>query len=603
MGFIKKLKKGVKKTGGALKSGAQKTGGVVKTGAKATGKGIAKGAKHVAAIPKNTYKTTKQLGGALKKPVSHLINDSFSDIVVAILKIPAILTVYGLALCVGILLAVFLGTNSSNIWQGINVFPCEWNFSANFNNYACKCTRSSCRIAYPSECSSVISSTDACVQASNPPSNPYMLDSWSDKKVCVQPLSDSNVWVESAGIEGGLANIIFADPRGSLRNISDEYDDIEFYMENTKLNCSVRNPDCLGSALQNSTTNRDISIKIIGVIKDPICNGLNSGKPFNGPLCELFASGFSVEQIKEEYVKYSYTRCPIYSTTIRSSQVTLIAAKPISGNFWAEGKNLIEGNSGSNERTYKINKGDCATLHWSYNGDVAEAIISVSPDNNSNHYSIHDAMKVDSFTTCPVEGVTDIFLITDQNGEEKEYTIYFDINYEPVAEPAKFNRCEVFTGIHMSVVYLDWTAGSPLTFYIKMPGGVPGLEKNIAGDTQPWSYSAAIATATTNNCRFEEYKERLYCTITLPSGYANTIRPLAVSVNGCSSPIFTDSMAAIPGYEAGSETNSCGQSPVYNAPSCSSWCACMGGTLNISCGGGECTIVGSPPCSDYCSIP
>jgi hypothetical protein len=110
MGFIKKLKKGVKKTGGALKSGAQKTGGVVKTGAKATGKGIAKGAKHVAAIPKNTYKTTKQLGGALKKPVSHLINDSFSDIVVAILKIPAILTVYGLALCVGILLAVFLGT-------------------------------------------------------------------------------------------------------------------------------------------------------------------------------------------------------------------------------------------------------------------------------------------------------------------------------------------------------------------------------------------------------------------------------------------------------------------------------------------------------------
>ena len=52
--------------------------------------------------------------------------------------------------------------------------------------------------------------------------------------------------------------------------------------------------------------------------------------------------------------------------------------------------------------------------------------------------------------------------------------------------------CDAFEGIDMTVVYMDWLKGEPLEFYIKMPGGVPGLEKTIPGSPEEWTYRAKI---------------------------------------------------------------------------------------------------------------
>lgn len=174
------------------------------------------------------------------------------------------------------------------------------------------------------------------------------------------------------------------------------------------------------------------------------------------------------------------------------------------------------------------------------------------------------------------------------------------------------DRCSLFNGINMSVIYLDWQPGAALTFYIKMPGGVPGFDKQISGDNEPWNYTAKVGDFTSTNCR-QDYKERLYCSVSLPSGYSNAIRPLSVSVNGCSIPIYSDQSADLPGIEKGGASksggggggNSCGDSPAWNASSCSTWCACMGGTLDLSCGeGSECGAPApSTPCSAFCSIP
>ncbi len=196
------------------------------------------------------------------------------------------------------------------------------------------------------------------------------------------------------------------------------------------------------------------------------------------------------------------------------------------------------------------------------------------------------------------------------------YELIASETWEAVAAPAPTieyqteSRCALFDGLDMSVVYLDWMPGAPLTFYVRMPGGVPGLENEIPGDSDSWEYSATIGDYSTQNCRFEGYEERLYCSLSLPSGYSDAVRPLTLRVNGCDSAIYSDQAAYLPGIEKGGGEgggdDTCGPSPVWDDATCASWCACMGGSLDFGCGGDpgtECVIVGSPPCSSYCVLP
>ena len=112
---------------------------------------------------------------------------------------------------------------------------------------------------------------------------------------------------------------------------------------------------------------------------------------------------------------------------------------------------------------------------------------------------------------------------------------------EPVSEPTEEppSRCELFDG-NYNLTMLDIPIGSTaLTMFIKIPGGVPGLELDIPGDDQPWEYSAILGKTQATGCSFQGYAEQLYCNFSLPETYLDTVQPLSIYVNGCETPIYT----------------------------------------------------------------
>lgn len=116
----------------------------------------------------------------------------------------------------------------------------------------------------------------------------------------------------------------------------------------------------------------------------------------------------------------------------------------------------------------------------------------------------------------------------------------------PTATPVP-QYCHTFARIPMSVVYMDWVRGDPLEFYIKMPGGVPGLEKKIPKADDDWVYTAKIGNYTSGKCEFiPGYPERLYCEIILPQSYAESVQPMSLFVNKCEGDIYPKDSAFLP---------------------------------------------------------
>jgi hypothetical protein len=110
----------------------------------------------------------------------------------------------------------------------------------------------------------------------------------------------------------------------------------------------------------------------------------------------------------------------------------------------------------------------------------------------------------------------------------------------------------MFSTIPFNLVTLEWKAGSPLTFYFKMPGGVPGLENQIPGDNETWNYSVDWGDQHTDHCEFlHGYNARLYCTIEFPAERANSYLPMELQVNGCDTPIYSNPRAEIPAFSGG----------------------------------------------------
>jgi len=152
---------------------------------------------------------------------------------------------------------------------------------------------------------------------------------------------------------------------------------------------------------------------------------------------------------------------------------------------------------------------------------------------------------------------------------------------EPSATPDNL-KCEMFSDIPFKLVTLEWKSGSPLTFYFKMPGGVPGLENEVPGDTETWNYSVDWGGQHTDHCEFlPGYEERLYCTIEFPAERANSNQPMELHVNGCATPIYSSPRAEIPDFGggpvktdegSGSEGGGCQPPPAGCGPN-SSWFA------------------------------
>ena len=110
----------------------------------------------------------------------------------------------------------------------------------------------------------------------------------------------------------------------------------------------------------------------------------------------------------------------------------------------------------------------------------------------------------------------------------------------PTITATPYDRCKAFSSINIKPIVMNWILGSPVNLYFEMPGGVPGLEREILGDNDPWVYTVQIADKSSTDCEFiPDYKERLYCSVSLPDYYSNTVNPLTLTVNGCNQPLST----------------------------------------------------------------
>ncbi|MBT3338902.1 MAG: hypothetical protein HN855_00655 [Anaerolineae bacterium] len=125
---------------------------------------------------------------------------------------------------------------------------------------------------------------------------------------------------------------------------------------------------------------------------------------------------------------------------------------------------------------------------------------------------------------------------------------------EPTLAPAETptstpeaQYCDLFKEIDMTIVYLDWFKKEDLGFYIKMPGGVPGLEKEISDASDEWEYRVRIGLYNSYECEFiAGYKERLYCEISLPPEYESAMHPISLYVNTCDEDVFESPNAFLP---------------------------------------------------------
>ena len=145
--------------------------------------------------------------------------------------------------------------------------------------------------------------------------------------------------------------------------------------------------------------------------------------------------------------------------------------------------------------------------------------------------------------------------------------------------------------IPAQITYFDWTRGQPLLFYLKFPGGVPGLGKEIPGDNGDWEYSVRVAFFSSAPCQiYDGYPDRLYCSISsIPKEYENTSNPITLSLNGCDIPVFETitylPVTIIGGSESSSSGESGGGSGSGNDPSTEYGGSCSVNSSQLYCEG------------------
>jgi hypothetical protein len=127
----------------------------------------------------------------------------------------------------------------------------------------------------------------------------------------------------------------------------------------------------------------------------------------------------------------------------------------------------------------------------------------------------------------------------DHPADEKQEFIYH-VAAASSSTPLEWGRCQLFENLKPDLVFLEPKPDQPLGFYFKFENGVPGLERGIDGDSGDWKYTAAIDTTVSDAiCTFDKgYPGRLYCKVQSSSAYTQSVRPVSLSVNGCSWPVY-----------------------------------------------------------------
>ena len=157
----------------------------------------------------------------------------------------------------------------------------------------------------------------------------------------------------------------------------------------------------------------------------------------------------------------------------------------------------------------------------------------------------------------------------------------------PLMEAVQIDHCAQFETMEMNLVIHSIKEGDKsFTMYVKMTGGVPGLEKLFEGDESHWEYSAKIGGLESVRCSFEAYAERLFCFFPITQGYYNTAQPFSLFVNECDEPIFGHpNLSLIVEMAPEPPVSACGVEPASCGADHETWCSCDGGLFSGCVGG------------------
>lgn len=134
-----------------------------------------------------------------------------------------------------------------------------------------------------------------------------------------------------------------------------------------------------------------------------------------------------------------------------------------------------------------------------------------------------------------------------QHPKDETTEVNYKVKVTPSSTPKQWDRCKMFEGVKLEIFYPEWKPKKPLEYYFKFENGIPGLEVPVAGDDAPWEYRSRIEDLDSPLCDFQGYAGRLYCKIeNAPTGFSNTLRPMSLSVNGCSWPIYYNPIEVMP---------------------------------------------------------
>jgi hypothetical protein len=127
----------------------------------------------------------------------------------------------------------------------------------------------------------------------------------------------------------------------------------------------------------------------------------------------------------------------------------------------------------------------------------------------------------------------------DHPADEVQEFVYH-VEVTPSASSVEWDRCKGFEDLKPKLVFLDPQANQPHELYFHFENGVPGLEAEVPGDPSDWKYTATIEDSTSDKpCTFQPgYDGRLYCKVQINSNYVRSVRPVSLSVNGCSWPVY-----------------------------------------------------------------
>jgi hypothetical protein len=118
---------------------------------------------------------------------------------------------------------------------------------------------------------------------------------------------------------------------------------------------------------------------------------------------------------------------------------------------------------------------------------------------------------------------------------------------EPPPVDTSPDRCTYFDGLDVTFTFHTIVEGDEtMTMYLNIPGGVPGLEKPMPGDSGPFNYSATVGRLESIKCNFREYANRLYCVFPLRITYYNTAQQFDLFLEGCDTAVFSHDYLTIP---------------------------------------------------------